>query len=693
MTKPPTGKRIPTELSAFSDLRVDHYYWIADKNDPEVIQLLEAENEYFSEATKSNKDLAKTIYDEILSVVVEDVRSVPVKDKKWVYITRYEKNLQYPIFTRRPYVDESSMKIPEPGEQKGEDELELLDVNKVSSGFDFFNLGDLQISFNSSIMAYSFDTNGSETYEAKIVNLTDNVVIDNLVEIYASLVWHKDNSHIYYLKLDEEMRPFQVWCHKLGEDQDNDQLIYEEPDDAFFVDISTTKDDNFILVSSNSKITSEVHYIDTNLSHDNLKTFATKIPSHEYQIEHLNGTFYIITNLDAINFKVMTCNLNATSPDNWKELVAHCDDIRIESMEIFNKHIVLSKRSKADTYFEIIDLTTGNRWEFRGSVEFGHTHLSINPDIDSATLRYSEQSLKSPDAICELDLNSKATRQLWQRPYNNFDPELFDAKRYYATSADGTEIPYSLVYKRNLNYSIDRRPCLIYAYGAYEISLDPWFSPSRLSLLDRGFIFAVAHARGGGENGRQWYENGKKLKKKNTFSDVIAVAEDLIKKGLTTENQIGLRGGSAGGLTVGAVLNMAPTLFKVAVAEVPFVDTLTTMSDPTLPLTITEWDEWGNPIENSEDYFYIKSYSPYDNIKSSVKYPSILATAGLNDPRVGYFEPAKWVQKLRYANPENNVLLKTEMGAGHQGPSGRYSEYEQEAEILAFIVKALESPD
>ncbi len=683
----PKAERIKKELTAFSDTRIDDYYWLANRQDERVLKLLNSENEYYAENIESYKPLIETIYGEIVSTIVEDVRTVPVKIKDWVYLVRYEKNLQYPIYTRKPFIGDISMRIPTPGEGMDVDEIELLDVNKISKDYEFFNLGDLQISIDSNTMAYSYDTDGSETYNAKIIDLKNDNEIDQLLNIYSTLVWHKDNKHIYYLKLDEEMRPFQVWCHTIGQDQQNDLLIYEEQDDAYFVDISSTKDDRYIIISSNSKITSDVHLINSDIGFTEIYRFTDKVNGHEYHVEHLGNRFYIVTNLNAVNFKVMSCGEDSTGMNSWVELTEHQENVRVESLETFKDHLVISKRSNADTYFEIIDLSTQQRHEFKGSKEFSTVYLNVNPDIDAVTLRYSEQSLKYPEAIYELNLIDKSTKLLWQRPFNNFNPEDYATNRYFAVSKDGTEIPYTIIYK--LGSDTADRPCLLYAYGAYEISLDPWFSPSRLSLLNRGYIFAVAHARGGGENGRLWYENGKRNNKMNTFYDVIAVASDLIDKDLTSATRLALRGGSAGGLTVGAVINMAGELFKAAIAEVPFVDTLTTMSDPDLPLTVTEWDEWGNPLENSEDYFYIKNYSPYDNIKEDVDYPKILATAGLNDPRVGYFEPAKWVQKLRYLNPRSQVLLKVELGAGHQGPSGRYNEYEEEAEVLAFLLTSL----
>jgi oligopeptidase B len=692
---PPKANKVAHEVGNFNDTRTDDYFYLKDKENPEVIKLLEAENNYYSCETEHLKDLTNQIYEEILSHIVEDIRSVPIKIKQWVYITRYEKGFQYPVFTRKPYLNEASLRIPSPGEKLDEDETILLDVNRVAKDFEYFGLGDFQISIDTHLLAFSYDTDGSEIYDINILDLNDyddqtNKQIDFLTATSGTIVWHKDNIHLYYLKLDSQMRPYQVWCHELLKQQTEDTLIYEELDGAFFVDVTSTKDDNFVLITSKSKITSEVRIIDANLGFTQSTVFVERQTGHEYQIEHLNSVFYIVTNLNAINFKVMTCDISNTQVENWKELIAHSDNVRVEDLEVFKNHIVVSKRSNANTFFEVLTIDNGTRYEFFGTEPFCSTYFNINPDIGTNILRFTSQSLKTPDTISELNLDTKKVKNLWQRPYNNFKSDDYVTNRAYGKSKDGTAIPYTFIYKKDFSNSEPKaRPCLLYAYGAYEISLDPWFSPSRLSLLDRGFVFVIAHVRGGGENGRLWYENGKKQNKLNTFYDVISVANDLISKKITNPELLAIRGGSAGGLTVGAVINMAPDMFQVAVAEVPFVDTLTTMCDKSLPLTITEWDEWGNPLDDEQEYFYIKKYSPYDNINAEVIYPKLLVTAGLNDPRVGFQEPTKWTQKLREANNSNKVLLKVEMGAGHQGPSGRYKEFEQEAEILAFIVSSI----
>ena len=716
---PPVPERRPVEIEAHGDVRIDDWFWLRDSDDPAVIDHLRAENA-FTEATMAGTEgLQAALFEEMVARIEETDLSVPVRKGRWLYYGRTMEGSNYAIHCRRP-VPPGWTAGPQPvgpGTGAPEGEQIILDENELAHGHDYFAVGNLSVSPDHRWMAYSTDTTGNERYTMRFTDLsTGRESPEKLDDTSYGVAWANDNATVFFTRVDRAMRPYQLWRHRVGTDPADDTLVYEEPDDHFYLGVGRTKDDRFVLMGLDSKVTSEVHALPAD---DPFGSFAVIEPRRhgiEYSVDHDRGDpdagrasrFLIVTNDGAPDFRLVEAPEQAPDRAHWNEVIGGRPGVRLDGVDPFAGHLVVYEREGGETRIRVIDAATGQSSPVDKPESPSTVWAGANPEYDSTMLRYEYTSLVTPGSVYELDLTTGDTVLLKRQPVlGDFERDRYRTERRWAVADDGTRVPLSVVYRPDLvavpgagepsssGARSPGAPCLLYGYGSYEASMDPTFSSLRLSLLDRGFIFAIAHVRGGGEMGRAWYEEGKLAAKPNTFTDFVACARSLIDHGWTSPDRLVARGGSAGGLLMGAVANLAPELFRAVVAEVPFVDCLTTILDDSLPLTVLEWDEWGNPVEDPEIYRVMKSYSPYDNVRSvddrgtPVRYPDILATAGLTDPRVGFWEPAKWVAKLRAANPDNRVLLKTEMGAGHGGPSGRYDAWKDEAFVYAFILDAL----
>jgi oligopeptidase B len=650
----------------------DHYFWLREKSNPEVMAHLEAENAYTENLMAGTSDFQERLYNEMLGRIKETDMSVPEKLGNYYYYSRSEEGKQYPILCRKQETLEAEEEI-------------LLDENLLAEGLSYFRVGVVALSTNHQFMAYSTDTDGSETYTLHIKDLSNNALLEEKIENVGEAVWAADNQTLFYTILDETKRPYKVFKHTLGQTNKTDQEIFEEKNQGFYTGIYKTRSRDYVVIHTASKITTEVWVLDAAKPDTSFSLVQQRMEGVEYEVEHFKDQFLILTNHDAVNFKIMSAPVSDPGFNNWQEFIPHDPDVKLDDIHAFKDHVIICDRFTGLQRLRVIDMNH-NTEHF---IDFPEAVYSVwsarNPEFKTTTFRFHYSSLCTPETIFEYDLNSKTKVELKQTEVlGGYDPNQYESRRLMAPSHDGTLVPLSIVYKKGMVKNT-QNPVFLYGYGSYGINMDPTFRSTRLSLIDRGFIFAIAHIRGGEELGRLWYENGKFLKKKNTFEDFIACARFLISEGYTSEKQIAISGGSAGGLLMGAVLNMAPELFKACIASVAFVDALNTMLDETLPLTITEYEEWGNP--NEPEYFeYMKSYSPYENVKSQA-YPPILAMAGLNDPRVSYWEPAKWVARLRELKTDSNpVMLKTNMGAGHSGASGRYDYLKEMAMEFSFIL-------
>ncbi len=694
---PPSPERRPVELVAHGDVRVDDWYWLRDKDDPAVIDHLKAENAYTEAATTHTADLRQRLFDEMVARIEETDLSVPARKGPWLYYSRTVEGSSYGIHCRRPADG------PEDAEEV------ILDENALADGHEYFALGNLAVSPDHRWLAYSTDTTGAERYTMRFVDLTTGgESAESLEDTSYGMAWANDNATVFVIRVDAAMRPYQLWRHRVGAEPAGDVLVYEEPDERFYLGVGRTKDDRFVLLGLDSKVTSEYRVLPADDPGGDFTLVEGRRQGIEYSVDHDRGDrdggragrFLIVTNDGAEDFRLMEAPDDRPGRRAWSEVIPGRPGVRLDAVDPFAGHLVVYEREDGETRMRVVDAATGISTPVEQPESPSTVWGGTNLEYDTSTLRYEYTSMVTPRSVFDLDLRSGVSELRKRQPVlGDFDPEHYRTERRWARSEDGTRVPISLVYRTDLvGTSVlpgAGAPCLLYGYGSYEASMDPTFSSLRLSLLDRGFVFAIAHVRGGGEMGRHWYEDGKLLDKPNTFADFVACARTLIDEGWTAPDRLVARGGSAGGLLIGAVANLAPELFRAMVAEVPFVDCLTTILDDTLPLTVLEWEEWGNPVEDPEVYEDKKSYSPYDNVRAvdahgvPVRYPDILATGGLSDPRVGFWEPAKWVAKLRAANPDNRVLLKTEMGAGHGGPSGRYDAWRDEAFVYAFILDAL----
>ncbi|MFX1255036.1 MAG: S9 family peptidase [Promethearchaeota archaeon] len=674
--KPPVAKIVPKKFTVHNEEIIDNYYWLREKSNPEVIEYLEAENKYTEAMMQHTKEFQEKLYKEMLSKIKETDLTVPDKIGDYFYYSRTEKGKQYRIFCRKK------------GSLKAKEEV-LLDLNELAKGHKYFNTGIIRISPNHQLLSYSVDTNGSEEYTLYIKDLeTGKLLEDIILKTSYSAEWANDNRTLFYTTLSEEKRPYKLFRHTVGSEPKDDVLIYHEEDDAYFLYVAKTKDKKYLLMTLKSTITSEVHYLSTDHPNDNFRLVHPREPELEYYIAHHGGKFYVLTNDQAKNFRLMEVSITEPTKTNWKEVIPHRKSVRIEGIEAFKNHLVIYERENGLKKIYIKNLITNESHYVEFPEAVYDFSSALNPEFDSNLLRFLYTSLVTPDSVFDYNMDTKERELKKQREVlGGYDTSHYQSERIFATAQDGTKVYISLVYKKGKTRN-GKNPLYLYGYGAYGISEDPFFSSTRLSLLDRGFIYAIAHVRGGEEMGREWYEQGKLLNKINTFTDFIACAEHLIAEKYTSPDYLVIQGGSAGGLLIGAVVNMRPDLFKAVIAKVPFVDVINTMLDPTIPLTVIEFDEWGNP-EEKKYYEYIKSYSPYDNVEAK-DYPTMLITAGLNDPRVQYWEPAKWVAKLRVLKTDNNPLfLKMDMGVGHGGASGRYDFLKDIAFDYVFIFDVL----
>jgi oligopeptidase B len=684
---PPVAKRVPAERTHHGDTFVDEYAWLATKDDPETIDYLKAENAYTEAATAHLARLRETLFEETKRRTQETDLSVPTRKGGYWYYTRTVEGQQYGIQCRRAVRDGE---IAPPSTADGaplEGEEVLLDGNALAEGHDFFALGTFDVSPDGRWLAYSTDFAGDERFTLRVKDLTTGEVLpDEVPGAFYGSAWSADGSTLFYLTVDEAWRPHRVWRHAIGTPPTDDVVVYQEDDERFWVGVELTRSEKFIVIEANSKITSEARVIPASNPTGEPAIIAPRRQGVEYSIEHHGHRFLILHNDGAEDFEL--AYTSADAPGEWTTLIPHTPGTRLESVDAFANHVVVSLRKDGLTGLRVIPDGSTDSYDIAFPEPLYSVGLESNPEYATTSVRLHYASFVTPDSVYDYDLVTREMVLRKQKPVlGGFDPAGYEQHRDWAVADDGTRVPISLVCKAGTPRD-GSAPCVIYGYGSYEASMDPWFSIPRLSLLDRGVIFAVAHIRGGGELGRRWYEDGKMLAKKNTFTDFVACARHLVKAGWTSTDRLVARGGSAGGLLMGAVANLAPDAFAGVVAQVPFVDALNSILDPSLPLTVTEWEEWGDPLHDPEVYAYMKSYTPYENV-TAVDYPAILAVTSLNDTRVLYHEPAKWVAKLRATAPAGSYLLKTEMGAGHGGPSGRYDAWKEEAFVAAWILDRL----
>jgi len=670
---PPKAKKIAVTLEKHGHQRVDNYHWLNQREDPEVIDYLNAENAYTDFVMSDTEALQKSLYDEMVGRIKQADMSVPVELNGYSYYTRYEEGQEYPIICRKALHESAPEEI-------------MLDGNKMAEGLAFFHIGSWEVSPNNKLLAYTVDTVSRRQYHVHVKDLeTNEILVDYISNTSGDVTWANDNKTLFYTRKDDTLRPFQVVRHVLGQQEGADEVVFQEDDTAFKTFVYKTKSDKYLVIGSESILSSEYRILEADSPDGVFRIFQQRQSELEYSIYHQGERFLVLTNFNASNFRLMQTDEVNTELVNWTEVLPHRDKVLLEAVDVFKQYVVVSERRDGLARFRICHPQSGAFHYLDFDETDYYAEASANPDYFSNKLRYQYTSLKTPITVLEYDMGTRRTVQLKQMEIKGgYDATGYTTQRLYATASDGVKIPVSIVYKKG--YKMDgSQPLLLYGYGSYGISVDSTFRSTRLSLLDRGFAFAVAHIRGSEELGRSWYEDGKLLKKKNTFTDFIACAKHLVNEGYTRHDRLFAYGGSAGGLLMGAVVNMAPELFKVVIAAVPFVDVVTTMLDESIPLTTGEYDEWGNP--NDKRYYnYILSYSPYDKVKAK-DYPAMLVTTGLHDSQVQYWEPAKWVAKLRDMKTDHNpLLIKINMDFGHGGASGRFERYHEVALEYAFVL-------
>ncbi len=677
--EPPVAKVVPKELETHGHVRIDNYYWLNDREDPEVISYLEAENEYMQAMMAHTEELRATLFEEIKGRIKQTDLSVPYREGDFFYYSRTEDGKEYAIYARKP----GSLEAPE---------QVVLDVNELAEGHGFYNASGLSVSSNHDILAFGEDTRGRRIYTIRFKNLdTGEFLPDEIPGVSGNMAWAEDNRTLFYTKRDPQtLRSFQVYRHVLGTDPAADELVFEETDEEFSCFVWKTKSKRYMVIGSGHTLSNEYRFLDATTPGGEFTVFLPRERGHEHSIDHFGDHFYIRTNTGgAENFKLMRTPVDRRGLENWEDVIGHRDDVFLQSFDVFSGHLVVIEREKGLRQIRIRPWSGADEHYIEFDEPAYLAYTTGNPEIDTSILRFGYTSLTTPNTIYDYDMNTRERTLLKQEEVlGDFDPADYVTERLYAPARDGVEVPVSIVYRRGTERD-GNNPLLLYAYGSYGASMDASFNSPQLSLIDRGFVYAIAHIRGGQELGRQWYDNGKLFNKKNTFTDYIDVAEYLIAQGFTRPELLFARGGSAGGLLMGAVTNMRPDLFRGVVAHVPFVDVVTTMLDESIPLTTFEYDEWGNP-NDLEYYRYILSYSPYDNVEAK-DYPNMLVTTGLHDSQVQYWEPAKWVAKLRAVKTDDNLLLlKTNLEAGHGGASGRYRRYEELAFEYAFMLSLVD---
>ncbi len=666
----PQALRAPRTTTVHGRALIDDYGWLRDKDDPRVRAYLEAENAYTRAVMQSTEAFQESLYREMLARIKETDMGVPYRYGDYDYYSRTQAGKDYPIYCRRRRVPDAPEEI-------------ILEMNTLAEGHEFFSLGAFAVSPDANLLAYSTDVTGFREFTLYVKDLRSGELLAERIEKTRSVAWASDSATLFYVKEDAAKRAWRLYRHTVGNDED--ALVFEEGDVRFSIGVQRSRSRSWIFIDSHSATTSEVQCIPADQPRAEPRLIAARTSEHEYHVDHRGELFYIVTNDRGRNFRLVTAPVADSRPENWTEVVPHRDDVMLEDIDLFSRHSVVHEREGGFPRLRVVSFDTGESHP----VEFPEPAYSVfgtgNAEFETDTFRFAYESLVTPDSVFDYDMNTRSRKLLKQEEVlGGYDPARYNSELIYATASDGTQLPISMVYKRDLRRP-GPQPLLLVGYGAYGFASDVHFSTTRLSLLDRGVIYAIGHVRGGGEMGKRWHDQGRMLNKRNTFTDFIAVAERLIAAGYTARDQLVAQGGSAGGLLMGAVANLRPDLFKAIVAEVPFVDVINTMLDASLPLTTGEYEEWGNPQER--EYFeYMLSYSPYDNIKPKA-YPAMLVETSLNDSQVMYWEPAKYVAKLRAIKTDDNpVLLKINMGAGHGGASGRYDFLREIAFTYTFIL-------
>ncbi len=674
--QPPIAKIVPHTLEKHGDIRTDNYFWLNQREDKEVIDYLNKENEYYEAMTAHTKQLQDDLFKEMKARIKEDDTSVPYFYNGYYYITRFETGKDYPIYARKK------------GSLEAKEEI-MFDCNELAKGQAYFNLSGLSVSEDNKWVTFGVDLVSRRQYMIQVKNLETGEVLSELIEnTTGGTTWASDNKTFFYTKKDPKtLRSDMIYKHVLHTDVKQDELVYHEKDDTFYCFVYKEKSKKYIVIGSSSTLTSEYQFLEADKPNGTFTMFQKRTRGLEYSISHFGDSFYIVTNKDkATNFKLMKTPENATGMENWVDVIEHREDVLLEGIDIFRDFLVVEERSNGLNKIQIRPWNGEGAYYLPFESETYTAYTTTNPDFDTDVLRYAYQSLTTPSSVIDFNMKTKEKVVLKEQEVlgGKFDKNNYVEERIWATATDGTKVPISMVYRKGMKKD-GSNPFLLYAYGSYGASMDPYFSTTRLSLLDRGFIYAIAHIRGGEDLGRQWYEDGKLLKKKNTFTDFIDCSKYVIAEKYTSAEHLYAEGGSAGGLLMGAIINMAPELYHGVIAQVPFVDVVTTMLDDSIPLTTGEYDEWGNPNEK-EYYDYMKSYSPYDNVVAQA-YPNMYVSTGLHDSQVQYWEPAKWVAKLRVTKTDKNLLfLHTNMDAGHGGASGRFEALKEVAKEFSFLL-------
>ena len=673
-TQPPDAEKKPKELTIHGDTRVDNYYWLNQRDDQQVIDYLEAENEYTQAVLVPTRDLQEELFQEMKGRIKENDQSVPYYKNGYYYYSRYEEGKQYPIYCRKE------------GSIEAEEQI-MLDVNEMAGDQGFYQVTGLSVSPDNNLLAYGVDTVGRRKYTIHVKNLETGEIYDDALSMSTGrAVWANDNQTLFYTQKQEgTLRAHKIFRHRLGDPADADQEIYHESDETFTTHVYKTKSEQYIMIASGSTMSDEYRYLDADNPEGSFGIVQPRERGLEYSVAHFDDHFYIRTNWQAKNFRLMKTSVRQTGKEAWQEVIPHRQDVLLDGMELFQDFLVVDERKEGLTRLRVIPWNSGDEYYIDFDDEVYAAYISTNPDFDSKKLRYVYSSMTTPSTTYDYHMATRE-RELMKRDevLGDFDPDNYESERLWAEADDGQRIPISMVYRKGMKKS-GKNPTLLYGYGSYGYTREAGFSSTRLSLLDRGFVYAIAHVRGSQYLGREWYEDGKMLNKRNTFTDFNDCAEHLIREGYTSPDHLYAMGGSAGGLLMGAIVNMQPELYHGIVAAVPFVDVVTTMLDESIPLTTGEFDEWGNPKEQ-QYYEYMLSYSPYDNVKEQ-EYPHMLVTTGLHDSQVQYWEPAKWVARLRDMKTDDNLLLlHTNMEAGHGGASGRYEALKETAREYAFFL-------
>jgi oligopeptidase B len=672
LATPPVAKKVPHKLEQHGDVRIDDFFWIKEKTNKDVLKYLEAKNAHTAALLKPTEPFQEKLYKEFLSRIKQTDQDVPVRDRGYWYYSRTVEGKQYPIRCRK----KESLDAPE--------EV-LLDGNELAKGEKFFSFGGMRVSDDGNLLAYATDTTGFREYVLFVKDLRTGKLIEDKLVKAPQFELGADGSTLFYLTEDEAKRAHKVWRHTLGTPKEKDALVYEEKDELFWLDLSKTRDGKVLFHSSVSYGSTEVRYLPSDKPTGAWTTIARRSADHEYDADHRDGTFYIRTNKNATNFKIVTCPVEKSDPANWTDLAPYDPKVYVEGVAVFKNHAVMSARVGGLTQLIARDLKTGKSHPITFDGKAYDVALSSNPEFDTSAIRFTYTSLNEPDTEYSYDMDTRDRKQLKVKQIpGGYQPEDYVTERVSATAQDGTQVPISLIYKKGLKKD-GKAPCLLYGYGSYGLNMTMDFEPVRVSLLDRGVVYAIAHIRGGSDMGRSWYDDGKMLKKMNTFTDFVACADFLVAEKYCARDRLAIEGASAGGLLIAVTLNLRPDLCKAAVLKVPFVDAVTTMLDESIPLTVQEFQQWGNPKVKAE-YDYLKAYCPYTNMKKAA-YPAMLVMTSLNDSQVLFHEPTKYVAKLRTMRTDKNpFLLRCNMDAGHGGASGRYDHLKEDALVLAFVL-------